>query len=113
MATEYYRYLSDSAEVDRVVDERRIESTGEENPSTWFSPTRYDDPVDARRELAIPNRPDHRIGPVPDVIMPTLEKGPRTVQPNFGQPGGGVEVCTTKPIWLFGLWDYGTDNWRL
>lgn len=114
MATEYYRYLSDPTEVAQIIHERRIQSTNSAaGHATWYSPTRYDNPVDAQRELALPNAPSHRVGPVSDQQMPTFDIPARPVAPAFGYPGGEVEARTRFPIQIFGLWDFQKRNWDL
>lgn len=109
MATVYYRYICDISERNQLVAERKIYSM---NPTmgftTWYTPTRYDDPFTAQRELALPAAiiPIYRAGPVPENVMPPLTIGPRRVAPAFGHPGGGIEIATTNPVWLFGLWAF-------
>lgn len=111
MRNEYYRYLSDDSEFEHIREHRSIESQSDRNPYTWYTPTRYDDRSTAIEELALPKDPEHRIGPVTAPKMPPFTKGPRRVRPRFGEPGGGVEVCVTGPVWLFGIWDFSDDDW--
>lgn len=113
MPTEYYRYISEQREVDQLTEDRILESVGTSDPYTWFAPMRFEDPQDAKEKLALPNLPEHRIGPLYEVTMPSFDKGPRKVQANFGEPGGGVEVCTTREIRLQGLWDFANDEWEM
>jgi hypothetical protein len=113
MPTRYYRYISSQSEVRQVLEERIVESANNNTPYTWFTPTRYEDPQRAKEELALPRDPHHRVGPLHDVQMPSFNQGPRKIQPNFGEPGGGVEVCTTESVPLFGLWNFQSDDWKL
>jgi hypothetical protein len=114
MATEHYRYLSSLAEAAQIIHERRILSTNAVTGyATWYTPKRYDNAFDARRELALPNTPLRRVGPILDQQMPTFDIPLRSVAPAFGQPGGGVEARTTSPVWIFGLWNFQTQNWDL
>lgn len=113
MAVAFYRYVSSPMEVNQVVKERKIQSM---NPTTqyatWYTPTRYDDPHDAQRELALGKLPTYRVGPIPADEMPDFDIGLRAVAPAFGQPGGGVEARTKSPVWLFGLWNFGSQCWE-
>lgn len=93
-------------------DDRIVESVSS-GPDTWYSPTKYDNENQAEQELAMPQTPHHRVGPINDVKMPSFAVGPRKVQPNFNQPGGGVEVSVQNAIDLFGLWDFNNDEWDL
>jgi hypothetical protein len=112
MAILYYRYISDISERNQLVTERKILSmnatTGYE---TWYTPMRYDNLSIAQRELALPAAvmPIYRVGPVPENLIPPLTVGPRRVSPAFGHPGGGIEIATTDPVWLFGLWSFTND----
>lgn len=111
MQDEYYRYISNQQEINKLDGDRVIESQSN-SPETWYTPTRYEDPADAKEELAMPKEPEKRIGPIMEEKMPAFDKGPRTVQPNFGEPGGGREVSVTDPIELLGLWDFPNDEWE-
>jgi hypothetical protein len=114
VAIEFYRYISDPAEASQILHDRKIQSKNAKTGyRTWYSPTRYDNPNDAQRELALPNLPIYRIGPIPGDQMPTFDIPLRSVSPAFGQPGLGVEVRTAFPVWLFGLWNFQTRNWEL
>jgi hypothetical protein len=108
----YYRYFSHPEELKQIVQERRVQGT---NPlsggATWYTTVRYDDPLVAQRELALNRPPTHRIGPVPDLMMPPFDIGPRSAAPLGGHPGGAPEVRTKAPVWLVGLWDFGAKNW--
>ena len=110
----FYRYISHSDEVSQVQQERRIQST---NPrtgrATWYTTARYDDPLVAQRELALDRAPTHRVGPIPADQMPPFDRGPRDAATLGGRPGGALEVRTTFPVWLCGLWDFGTTRWLL
>ena len=110
----FYRYISYQAEIDQVKRERKVYST---NPgtqyATWYCPTRHDDPATAQGELALRKRPTHRVGPIPVSEMPDFEVALRPVAPANGQPGGGVEVCVRRPVWLFGFRDLQSGNWEI
>ena len=65
----FYRYISDRSlvharELQWWRDERRVRSAAPASSGTWFSPTRFVNPVDALRDLALPYLPTHRIGPI-------------------------------------------------
>ncbi|MEI7867797.1 MAG: hypothetical protein WCI11_07880 [Candidatus Methylumidiphilus sp.] len=114
MVTNYYRYITDVQERNQLVSERKVHSrnsvTGHE---TWFSPSRYDNPLAAQQQLALPAPilPIYRVGPIPEAAIENLTIGPRRVQPAFGQPGGGLEIATKSPVWLLGLWSFGLNNY--
>jgi hypothetical protein len=114
MATFYYRYISDVRERNQIVSERKIlsgnASTGNEK---WYTPTRYDDPVVAQQELALPApiQPIYRVGPIPENAVHNLTAGPRRIQPAFGQPGGGIKIATRTPLWLAGLWSFVLNDY--
>ncbi len=103
----FYRYISYPVEIQQIVAERKIQST---NPSegfaTWYTPTRYNNPAEAKSELALRTLPTHRVGPIPLDELPPLDIGPRRADPADGEPGGGTEVRTRHPVWLFGLWAF-------
>ena len=112
MPTWYYRYISYPAEVTQVQDERKVLSTNPTNGHlTWYAPERYHIPRDAERALALPSAPTHRMGALPDAMMPSFAIPHRVVNPRYGHPGGGIEVATRHPVWLSGLWDY--SRWLL
>lgn len=105
MPIAFYRYLCDVTEVNQIKRERKIQTR---NPAlvTWYSPTRYEDPDQAKRELALFTRPTHRLGPMPGDAMPTFRIGLRPVAPANGEPGGGIEACTEEPVYLPGLFSW-------
>ena len=98
METSYYRYVGD-AEKKSIEDEGTIQS---KYALTWFTPDRYDSAVEAKKCLALSSPPNWRIGPVPSGEMPDFDKVPlRPVAPANGEPGGGVECATSRPVYLF------------
>jgi hypothetical protein len=109
MPVGYYRFICDVQERNQLVSERKILSVNRASGyQTWYTPTRYDDPFVAQRELALPSPmvPEYRVGPIPENLMPPLTIAPRRVAPAFGHPGGGVEIATRSPVWLFGAWSF-------
>jgi hypothetical protein len=109
MATAYYRHICDVRERNQLIAERKIRSTNSGTGyETWYTPTRYDDPLVAQRELALPSPiiPEYRVGPIPEGLIPPLSVGPRRSAPAFGHPGGGIEIATKEPVWLVGLWSF-------
>lgn len=110
----FYRYICDPAEVNQAMNERKLHSMNRiTGHATWYAPTRYEKPAEAQRELALRRPPTHRVGPIPANEMPDFDIGFRTVAPANGQPGGGVEVCTRSPVWLFGLWNFQTSKYEM
>ena len=100
MAILLYRYVS-------AAEKQFIEETGMIRSSsgiTYFTPDRYEDPVEARSMLALAATPEWRIGGIPDVQMPDFDALPmRVVSPGAGQPGGGTQCATSRPVYLFGI----------
>jgi hypothetical protein len=109
----YYRYFSYPDEIAQWQQHRLIHST---NPfrsrQTWYTTTRYEDPAQAQRLLALQSTPTHRVGPIPEDEMPEFDIcGLRRVEPAHGFPGG-MEVCTTKPVFIFGCYNFVAGNWE-
>jgi hypothetical protein len=110
----YYRFFSFPAEIAQWQQHRMIRST---NPwrggETWFTTTRYDDPIQAQALLALHSTPTRRVGPTQEDGMPEFDVcGPRRVEPAYGFPGGGLEVCTTKAIFFFGCYNFVAGDWE-
>ena len=108
-----YRYFSHPTEISQVRDKRKVQTTNPNAQGTWYTPTRYDDPMRAQQQLALRQPPTHRIGPIPADEMPDFDIGLRPVAPANGQPGGGVEARAKEPGWLSGLWDFTNQKWEL
>jgi hypothetical protein len=70
---------------------------------TWYTPDRYATRDEARRLLALPGVPSHRVGPYPEDELPAWAVPLQRVQPNFGQPGGGWEAATDEAAYVFGV----------
>jgi hypothetical protein len=112
--TWYYRYVSNPAEVKQIIDERKIQSLNPHtNRLTWYTRARYIDLAQAQRELAMPNRPTHRMGPTDESYLGSLHVSLRLCPPMHGFPGGGVEVATFDVVWLIGLWNFNPGAWDL
>jgi hypothetical protein len=109
----YYRYASHQDESDQLREKRFIQSTNPRgNGRTWYTPTRYDDPHLAQIELALKRPPMRRIGPIPADEMPDFDvNGPQLIQPAYGRPGGGIEVCTTGQAFIFGCYNLLSGDW--
>ena len=109
----FYRFIAHPAELAQLHNERKVQTT---NPyahgKTWYTTTRYTDPVPAQEELALPHFPSHRIGPIPEDEMSTFDILPRIVAPAFGQPGGGVEARVTGQVFVFGCWNFTNTKWE-
>ena len=98
MPTLYYRYVSD-AEKEFIEQNRMIRSAA---GSTWFTTIRFESAADAQRYLALPSPQPWRIGPIPADEMPDFDTVPlRPVASYNGQPGGGTECATSKPVYLY------------
>ena len=104
----FYRYISHTEEVKQIRNERKIKSTNPKTHGTWFSTTRYEDPVEAQDKLALSTKPTHRVGPIPADEMPDFDIPLRPVAPANSRPGGGVEARTKDEIWIFGIYEF--DN---
>ncbi|MFC6938920.1 hypothetical protein ACFQE8_02965 [Salinirubellus sp. GCM10025818] len=111
MADWFYRYTDDPQEKSQLDSERKIESINS-NQTLWAT-RRYSQAQSANNDLNIGSSPDFRIGPIPDVMMPTFKYGPVPIQPQGGNGGGnGVEVAVSDPIWVFGIWDFNNSDWE-
>lgn len=111
----YYRYPDDPTEITQIKDERKIQNMSvAAGALTYYSPTRYSNVGHAQRDLALPSPPTHRVGPVPEPVMPTFRVPLRIVGAANGQPGGGLEAATQDEVWLGGLWDFASGGkWEL
>lgn len=98
---QYYRYVG-PAEAYAVESTRIVQSLSGIG-ITWWMPDRYATRADAKRFLALPALPTHRVGPVPEDELPVFTVQAQRVQPNFGEPGGGWEVAVVRPTYLFGI----------
>ena len=104
----YYRYSSHELEAARLRDERKIGTTNPRAQGSWYTLDRYEDPVQAQQQLALPKTPRHRIGPISIDMMPEFIVQVRTVSPRNGQPGGGTEVKVRGEILTFGCWEFNS-----
>ncbi|GIG55008.1 RHS repeat-associated core domain-containing protein [Demequina activiva] len=68
----------------------------------WLSPTLYTSAGAAQTNLALPDPPPDGYYEVPRERLEDIY-GPYCVDPLFGQPGGGIEYWTTRPINMEGL----------
>jgi hypothetical protein len=107
----YYRYISNPAEVVQVKLQRRVQTVNPVAAGTWYSPTLYDDPDLAWRELAMPYCPIFRIGPIHPDLFGSIVHPLRPVAADFHKPGGGWEICIQGAVYVGGLWDFGTSTW--
>jgi hypothetical protein len=96
---QYYRYLG-PAEA-HAVQTSKIIITLSGTGRTWYTPDRYLTRSDAKRYLALPTIPSHRVGPYPEDELPNWVVTLQRVQPAFGEPGGGWEAATDDPLYLF------------
>ena len=110
----YYRYASHQAVFDQLRENRLIRSTNPRGGGrTWCTPSRYDNPLVAQTELALRRPPARRFGPIPADEMPDFDvHGRQVVQPAYGQPGGGIEVCTTGQVFIFGCYNLANGDWE-
>jgi hypothetical protein len=99
MPTSYYRYV-DERERRFIEDNRFVMS---KSGFTFFTPDRYDTAAEAQKYLALPAPQPWRIGPIPADEMPDLEVPLRPVGVANGQPGGGTECATVKPVYLYSV----------
>lgn len=110
----YYRYFVHPSEIAQLRREHMVLTSNPHNGSkTWYTPTRFADPVVAQQLLAIANVPLYRVGPIPADEMPDFDvHGPQRIQPAGGMPGGAIEVCTTQPAYLFGCYNFHASDWE-
>lgn len=109
-----YRCISDPSAVKQIRDERKVQSLNPRtNRQTWYTPTRYSHVSQAQQELALPQPPTHRVGPIADADLGSWAIPLRRCPPMFGQPGGGLEMATYEVVWLCGLWNFNPGTWEL
>lgn len=104
--TVYYRYVS-RGEIQYIQANKHIMA---KSGVTYFTPDRYDDPRVAQSMLAMPNKPDYRIGPIPADEMPDFDVvGIQSVGVvDASRPGGGVEAATSATAYLFATYDFAS-----
>lgn len=77
-----------------------IESDGYIKPSAdgyvYLTPSVYNSGAVAQSQLALTYEPTGYFRIPANDVAPTLP--PRSVEPNFGQPGGGIEVRAPNPV---------------
>lgn len=96
----FYRYVDDSEEAVIRTEGRIAPATG--SVCKWYTPDRYDSGLEAQRHLALRYAPTYRVGPIPSDELPDFDHVQlRVAAPAFGQPGGGLEVATTRTHYLF------------
>lgn len=107
----FYRFVN-SAEKQYIIDNRRIQSV---NPrGTYYTPNRYEDPTDAQKFLSLRYIPQNRVGPIPNYVIPVFDVVRlRIVPPAHGQPGGGYEACTRRPVYLFGIYNFNSNQFEM
>lgn len=98
---QYYRYVGPGEAY--AVETSDIIATLSGTGRTWYSPNRYEKRSDAKRFLAMPAMPTHRVGPYPEDELPPFSVPLRRVQPAFGEPGGGWEAATDEVAYVFGV----------
>lgn len=111
-----YRYFSLADEAHQIKQERKVKSLRNPEGLTYFTPTRYEDMRQAVEELSLDaaHPPTYRIGPIPNAFFPDVLDIPlQRVKPFGGSAGGGFEVATREPVWLFGLWNNVDKTWEL
>ncbi len=112
--TEFYRYISHPLEKRQIIESRVIRSANPFSFGTWYTPNRYDNARAAQQFLSLPDEPTNRIGPIENYKIPNFNIVPlRLVAPAYGQPGGGLEACTSYTIYLFGLLDFNSGTFEI
>ncbi len=98
----FYRYC-DAIEAAMIAASRTI-NRAPHQVCKYFTPDLYHTGANAQQFLALPYTPTHRVGPIPLDEMPDFDYVIlQVVAPAFGQPGGGLEVATTIPLYLFSI----------
>ena len=110
----FYRCVSHPGELEQFRGERIIRSSNPRGGGrTWFTNQRLRDAAEAEMVLALPNRPRYVVGPVPEDEMPFFDVCcARVVDPAYGNPGGGVEFCTTQQVEVFGWYSFESNAWE-
>lgn len=111
---EFYRYISHPIEVQQIIERRIVRTTNPFVSGTWYTPSRYENPQGAQQYLSLPDEPTNRVGPIPiQKIRYFNIVQLRIVGPAYGQPGGGLEGCTTSIVYLFGLFNFSSGDFIL
>jgi hypothetical protein len=97
----YYRYVSSADEMEYIFTTRTIMSN---SGVTYFTPNRYEDAGEAQRKLNMPSLPLYRVGPTSADMMPGFDIV--DLQPVPGALGDAVEAATSRPVYLFGIYDF-------
>ncbi len=98
--TRYDRYVSEA-------ELNSIKSTGclswcTDGDETYFTTDGYSSATTAQQKLALPAKPAYHV--IFSVEPGTLAYGPRTVAPNYGFPGGGVEYYSEQAVHIHDYW---------
>ncbi len=92
----YCRYCSD-AEVAAIQNTGFLR--GGRPGTTYFTTDNYSLSSEAQQSLALASPPDVKIEFT--ISNSPQINGPRIVQPNNGQPGGGIEYWSNNPVQVF------------
>lgn len=87
------RHYTDEAGYAGIMHDGEIQPR---NGFVWLTPDYYSSAADAQAKLALSSRPIGYFSVNSNNLI--LTGSPTTVQPANGQPGGGTEVTTAKPI---------------
>lgn len=108
----FYRYVNNVEKL-FIMERKTIQSTM--NPQgTYYTPDRFENPNDAQRYLSLRSVPENRVGPIFNFAMPVFDVIPlRVVPPAHGQPGGAYEACTSHPLYIFGMYDFDSNQYEM
>ena len=95
----FYRYVGPAEAY--AVQASKIITTLSSTGRTWYTPDRHLTRSEAKRYLALPATPTHRVGPYPEDELPPWIIPLQRVQPAVGEPGGGWEAATDDPLYIF------------
>lgn len=97
VTAQLYRYVSKKPHLDECQvarDHSYLPSGG----SLWLSPNLFATATDAEQELALPTKPEHRLGPIWALDVTFDGVSMRVSPPRFGKPGGAWELTTTRRV---------------
>ena len=109
----FYRYISNS-EKGYIRQNKRIQTNNLNALGTYYTPDRFDDPVDVQSFLSLRKTPENRVGPISRFALPVFDVIPlRITPPAHGQPGGAYEACTSHPVYIFGIYNFNHNIYEM
>ena len=104
-----FRYVSSHTEFDFIEKNRIIYSM---NPmGTYWTTLITEDPLEAKRLLALPKIPHYRVGGISLADLDIrMVKRFDTASPAYNEPGGGEEILIEGAIPIVSIYDFNAQN---